>query len=543
MTTQPVDRKNLFSFRADKSSIYILGLAYGSMAVIFIAVHLRLSQFAFDDAYIHFRVARNLLDLGTPYFNTNEMVKVSTSSGWTVFVAVLMALSRSFGIEKDFRIFVSLANASLTLAGMFVYSAVIERILERQSSGVSKVLFQVTYLAFLAGASVGLMEIPLALLLAGLGILTITKSRTSGFFWLGLAAYVRLELVILLLIIGLYQAIEEKSRIWRIFLFSTLGILPFLAYDLYFFHTILPHSIVAKSVVYSIASLQTFTRSLLLAIPLIVSQNQSSYFIIAFLLFTSLIFSMAVTLVLNRRSNARDWILVFSLSALVIFFTYVAGHALIFEWYTPLYTVPALLAVTLSTNKSLFPRNGLATGIQLAFFVSSLVVLFQFSIAAFIDRGQFIQFESGSRVKTYLEVGKILNTEYPGAVLLSSEIGGLGYAFRGRVIDAAGLAAPDALEFHPMRVPEERSRGDLGAIPPLYVEKQMPDVIVSYDQFAQALLASKVMDQYNVVPVPAYLPEDRKNAKTDTIWGDRYLRIYIRKDLPVSKEILNLGIN
>jgi hypothetical protein len=543
MTSQPVNERKIFFFEADKTASLIRWGVYVIIAFIFILIHLRLAQFAFDDSYIHFRVARNLLDLGTPYFNAGEMVKVSTSSGWTVFVAILMALSRLLGIENHFRLVVSLINAAIALAGTLVFSAILQNILEGKLTTKSKVFFQITYLALLAGASVGLMEVPLALLLAGLGIHEILKSKLSGFIWLGVAAYIRLELVILMALIGLYLIIQDKSKVWRILLFSAIGILPFLAYDLYFFHTIIPHSIIAKSVVYSIPSLNTFTRSLILALPIPASQNQLISFLAGFVLFIGIIFSTVVTLVLNRRSAARDWILIFSLSALLIFAGYIAGHTLIFEWYTPLYTIPALLVVTMSADKTLFPRNGLSAGIQLVLFVLGLVVLVQFSMAAFIHPGQFIQFESGSRVKTYLAVGKILNTEYPGATMLSSEIGGLGYAFPGRVIDAAGLATPDALEFHPMRIPEERPRGDLGAIPPLYVEKQLPEVIVSYDQFAAALLASKVVDQYNMVLIPAYLPEDGKNAKSDTIWGDRYLRIYLRKDLPVSKEILNLGIN
>ena len=40
--------------------IFLLGI------VIFI--HIRLYKFAFDDAFIHFRIARNFLNSGAPYF-------------------------------------------------------------------------------------------------------------------------------------------------------------------------------------------------------------------------------------------------------------------------------------------------------------------------------------------------------------------------------------------------------------------------------------------------------------------------------------------
>jgi hypothetical protein len=127
--------------------------------------------------------------------------------------------------------------------------------------------------------------------------------------------------------------------------------------------------------------------------------------------------------------------------------------------------------------------------------------------------------------------------------LLTAEIGGLGYTFRGEILDAAGLASPEALQFHPMDIPRERPRGDLGTVPPEYVEGHLPDLMVSFDSFAQALLASNVADQYNMILVPAYLPQDALYSKNDTIWGNKSLRIYVRKDLPLSEEIMKLGIH
>ncbi len=35
----------------------------------------KLYQYGFDDAYIHFRVARNFVETGAPYFNPGEAVK------------------------------------------------------------------------------------------------------------------------------------------------------------------------------------------------------------------------------------------------------------------------------------------------------------------------------------------------------------------------------------------------------------------------------------------------------------------------------------
>ena len=235
------------------------------------------------------------------------MVKVSTSSGWTVFLAFLLFLSRLMGMENNFQNVVSITNGFITLTGMLIFSGTIEQ-LSGSLNASSKLFFQVSYLALLAGASAGLMEVPLALLFVGLGIRNILKLKLSGFFWLALATYIRLELGILLVVVGIYSILQKRSDFWKIAFFTTLGILPFLAYDLYFFHTIIPHSIVAKSVVYSIVPLQTFTRGLLLAFPLIVSNHQLFYFVALFILVLCILFSIVATLVLNPKSNMKTWI-------------------------------------------------------------------------------------------------------------------------------------------------------------------------------------------------------------------------------------------
>ena len=97
---------------------------------LLIALHVRLSQYAYDDAYIHFRVARNLFENGTPYFNPGEMVKVSTSSGWTIFLSLLYATARLFKIDTSFPLLVSIINAMITVCGALVYTAVIESLLK-----------------------------------------------------------------------------------------------------------------------------------------------------------------------------------------------------------------------------------------------------------------------------------------------------------------------------------------------------------------------------------------------------------------------------
>jgi hypothetical protein len=136
---------------------------------------------------------------------------------------------------------------------------------------------------------------------------------------------------------------------------------------------------------------------------------------------------------------------------------------------------------------------------------------------------------SAGRARKYLEVGRYLYDRYPESTLMSSEIGGLGYGFKGYVVDAAGLASPGALKYHPMKVPEERSNGSIGAIPVGLVEEIKPDIIVSYDIFIENLVNSDVIKDYYLIRDPVFVESDLNMSKTKVIWGSKNLNIFIRR--------------
>jgi hypothetical protein len=93
-----------------------------------------------------------------------------------------------------------------------------------------------------------------------------------------------------------------------------------------------------------------------------------------------------------------------------------------------------------------------------------------------------------------------------------------------------------------MEFSEERSNNTIGTIPPGYVKLTKPEIIVSYDSFSQALLRDEISDQYNIIAIPAYLPEDALFSNSKTIWGSKYLRVFILKSLPVSKKLCAMAI-
>lgn len=220
------------------------------LVVLAIILHLRLYQYAFDDAYIHFRVARNLFETGTPYYNPGEMIKVSTSSGWIVYLTSLYAVARLIRIDHSFPLIVGLMNAIISLCAMVVYTKIIEAILKKELSAILRASFQFPFLMLLLPSSIGLMETPLAILAAGLGIYLLIKAKPSGFALLGAAVYIRLELLLLLILTGIFIIVRKQLGAQKIIGYTAIGIVPLIIFDLYFYHTVIPHPIVAKSMLY-----------------------------------------------------------------------------------------------------------------------------------------------------------------------------------------------------------------------------------------------------------------------------------------------------
>ena len=513
-------------------------------ATVIIYIHIRLYKYGFDDAYIHFRVARNLLTIGTPFYNLGEAVKVSTSSGWIILLTFVFYFVQLFQAQTIIPLIISIINAILTFTGMIVYTKIIRFLIQGRKTPLIEIMFQIIYVALIAPSSIGLMETPLAMLLAGLGIYLLLLSKREAFILLGCASYIRIELIVLIFLGGLLVVLQRNICAKDAIIFTTIGLSPFLIFDLYFYHTPLPHSITAKSILYSISSAGTLGKIIFFSIPSssLINDNLAAFII-------SLGFYIGVFYV-SIKTAAREWfsdkslcILLFIFWSLFIISLYTWNHALVFEWYMPLYTIPLSIVLVTTVGIVTAPQRALPNVLLTYLFLICCTSLGQTLHASFNSPSMFSLFESGSRVKTYRQVASILNLDYPQTTLLSSEIGGLGYEFTGSILDAAGLASPDALKYHPLRIPEERESGDLGAIPPEFVEENMPELIVSYDVFAMALLNSAVAQKYNILTIPAYLPEDAVFSNTGEIWGSKFLRIYIRKDLTVSKKIMELEGN
>jgi len=205
-------------------------------------------------------------------------------------------------------------------------------------------------------------------------------------------------------------------------------------------------------------------------------------------------------------------------------------RTLMFSWYWPLVFVPLAVACAVAV-----PRRLLYVPLLLILATRGLwadAIGEGYGLAA-RDPSYFREFAVGARVQQYLRIGRDLAASSPAAVLMTPEVGGLGWTFSGKLIDAAGLVSPACLAFHPMAVPEERSKGSWGAIPVGAVQAFTPDLVVSMDQFSEVFRRAQSdgrLGEYVLVrEYPVFGDADARLSGKDTLWHSRAIQVFARR--------------
>lgn len=497
-------------------------LGYGLLALALAGVHVALLPYAFDDAYIHLRIARHLVENGEPYFHLGQPLRASSSSGWTLVLAGLIAL---FGPSLTA---VAIVEALVTTACAAIYARLVRDAVGSEARGVEPAVAAVT-VAVLLAPSVGLMETPTTLALVGGGYLLLQRGRASGFALLAAASFFRIEAVVFLLAALALNLVRREIPWGRSLAAAVFGGGPFLAYDLWFFGTIVPHAARAKRLAYDL----TFIDSIATAGSVLHSSltlQRAAW--LALLLAVLGILALSVRLGERLRPGPpRDpglWALTFIGAGAAILGAYLAARTFVFAWYMPLYLLPgALGALWLG-----WQRRGLATWLMTAVLLFPLARdAVGYVAGAVASPERMPLFEEQARVGQYLDIGATLDRVCPRCDLLTSEIGGLGWSFHGRIRDGLGLASPEALRWHPMRIPEERQGSVVGAIPVGFARATHPGLVVSADIFMVALLRSDALAGYEQWACPVYNERDRRLADVPGPWGAMVLHVFARHDV------------
>lgn len=524
----------------------LLFIILAFLIMLFLAF--RLLPFAFDDAYIHFRIARNLAQLGRPYFNPEDPVMATSSPVWT-FILAIIALT---GISLPPAI--AFLNSICTVAGAVAWTRCLNLLGDNIKSWV-KALFAAACIGVMVHSSVGLMETPLAMLLMALTVMFLSQHRPCGWIYFALAIFTRLELVVFLPVFAfvflsgnlLQTAIpinaerrtqndEEKPRRAVIpVLYFAIPFCVLVILTLAFWGTLIPNTVRAKQVVYDLSKSLVFRMVFFHIFPERILAKISPFYIIvsAIVIFLVAALSRIPWSKLLHEWRGR-WIISVGAGGILIAAAYVMKDVFVHGWYAPLFVVPILFffAVTASCHflqKAVF-----------AFLLITPFLTFMDYIAGAVYTPYYLNRGMGARVQRYLDVGEALRDVYPDARLMSSEIGALGYSFEGYVLDGLGLITPEALDHHPLEVGTQRSHGAMGEIPLNYVKEAEPGIIVTYPILAEEFGDPYIKDNYQKISVPAFSTRFQKRTREKSIYGSDHLDIYIREDTAEEEKVEKL---
>jgi hypothetical protein len=368
-------------------------------------------------------------------------------------------------------------------------------------------------------AAFGGMETSIVCLLLICTAINVNKHKyTHAVFLLSVSACFRFEAIALLLgflvIVAIHRPVQLRLKQ---LLLPLVPIITIFTYEIIFFHTVVPYATFAKRHGYNL--------------PLRNSTQHTLTTIFGDFLPISILFFCILVLVGVRHRKAEISTnigsLYFGFSGLLLL-VWSTSQSLVFPWYPSLFTFAFGLGII-----QLIP-NGKLSKILDFDLITALISISILALAVFPKNlntlndvfGPSPSDRSSVRVERYKEIGRELYQICPGCTLLTSEIGGLGYSFKGVVYDAFGLGDESATKYHPLQVPYERQDYGIGAIPPAYVDFRKPDFIVSMPIFSLALRESNSLNAYFKYECPL----DRTTNLN--IWGSTTVEIYTRNQLP-----------
>jgi len=291
-----------------------------------------------------------------------------------------------------------------------------------------------------------------------------------------------------------------------------------------FYENFIPHAASVKSIAYNHPLLNSFINAF--------SLSSGPYWLILLLpiyfLFICLLWSL-FTNILKKRHFALKPYVIYGVFSLGILLMWSLGRSNIFPWYLPIVALGFSLTIYFYFDES---TNGIDTKTYNSNwfrYVSMLaaVSIFIISINGFLKLYAWntpLKFTANERVSNYLRISSYLYKFCADCTLMTSEIGGLGYGFKGKVLDGFGLGDPEAVKYHPMRVPEQRQSYGIGAIPLGYARERKPDFIVSMPIFTMEYRNSELHSRSH-----NYFCPFRNNS---SLWGNTGIAIHSSVILP-----------
>jgi hypothetical protein len=475
------------------------------------------ARYPVDDSFIVMRIARVWNDNGVPYFNHNEAVMGHSSHLWLWLVA---AVFRVFGPRPEVVAWLS----ALCYVPCLVLAV---QLLRRHTASplAAVTLAAALVLLFLMPCSVVMMETPVAVavMLGTLLLVDGEHDRALGFM-AGLCLLARYELALMAV---LCLAVTRRKRAFLVG--AAAPTMVFVTFTLFYFHTLFPETAAAKRRVYSGGRPFLLTH---FDWPLVRAPGLHAAAVGGFVLLAALLVWKTARLV--RSPRVGWWPLLAGVFAVCLLALHVSQDGLMFYWYWPLITVPLMFA---AIAVGLHQPRWWALPLGLALVMSPLTGEGLWSALGYALRTPVAneQFRATMRAEQYRRIARGLKESLPDGTMLSPEVGALGWEYYpNRIYDAVGLVTPAALQYHPMKVPEERRGGWLGAIPVGAVQDFHPDVVVAWNLVSEAFqraLEAGLLPEYEAAGQWPVLPDDlrQRYGVEGGSWGEETVDVYRRR--------------
>jgi hypothetical protein len=450
---------------------------------------------AFDDAYITYRYSQNISTGNGFTYNPGENVLGTTTPLYTLILAVLGSVISI----KEIPTISLFINSVADIASVLLLFSIISEL------KYPKYLASITSLAYLynplrIGVSRGGMETALvvSLILASLYVFIVRKNYQMAAILSGVAFLARPDTLLLPLLFAGYQILLFKKVPAREVITFLIITGPWLLFSGFYFDSLLPHSIIAKSNAYLLNPLQattTFLGYIATRSPLN-NLGWPTWVVGLSLLINLWLFIIGSISIIKRSRNSLIMMLfpVFYSLGLMI------ANPLLFIWYFPPFLVLFNSLIIIGLHVLLSKTRSYVPVAVSVLFVGLLLCI---EWKALDQPKDGLSVNLRDHESLYEIAADSLQEEISaGSTIAMPEIGVLGYSFpESRIIDTVGIITPEAIKYQYSSL--QRGQIFSYAIPTNLILDLQPDYLLSLDIFLlPSLLTSEVfLNQYSVIAV------------------------------------------
>ncbi|MFQ5453413.1 MAG: hypothetical protein ACE5D6_04420 [Candidatus Zixiibacteriota bacterium] len=404
-----------------------------SVVIFFVTVIIRLlfhylTGFTADDAFITFRYAENIAFGNGFVYNIGEKVLGTSTPLFTMLLSCFVV----FAVKPLYAsLLISLVSSGLTAVVLYRLA----------------LSLRFTRLAYVPALFYILWPRSVPVDISGMETAFFTLLITAGFYYqqkqkyfysIGLATLASLtrpEGAWLLFILIIHNGYKDKFN-WRYYLAVPLLLLgPWLLFSQFYFGSVIPHSIIAKLVLYNQVGTMSYFNNFLYLMAW--HQQQGWLLTVA---------AVGGAYWLNKKQN-YGWLELIWLTGMILFFTFSKTH--LFSWYIvpiyPLYILfgSALMVWLFETIQSLKTNK------------SILLPVITVLMTGLLLAGLYPQMNYYRTFQNYLnsvnkEIGfylyKKANSEKD--IIAAEDIGYIGYYSRIHILDRDGLVSPEAVPYN-----------------------------------------------------------------------------------------------